>query len=134
MKKIVTISLGIFVLVLVVVFAMWFGSMQNKSGVNQNSVQNQEQVVEKPKLTLDMQEVARHNTSQDCWTVVREKVYNVTAFSSLHTGGADKIIYNCGKDGTVGFDTKGEKGSHKEGSIDVLNKYLLGDLVTYPGK
>ncbi len=134
MKKIVTISLGVFILVLVAIFAMWFGSMQNKNVTEQVPLQNQQQVVEEPKIILDMQEVARHSTPEDCWTVVREKVYNVTEFASLHTGGSDKIIYNCGKDGTVGFDTKGGKGSHKEGSIDVLGKYLVGDLVTYPGK
>lgn len=134
MKKIVAISLGIFVLVLVVIFLMWFGSTQNKNVAEQNLVQNQEQLVEEPKLTLDMQEVAKHNIPEDCWTIVREKVYNVTDFASKHPGGEGAILFNCGKDGTNGFSTRGGKGPHKEGTIDKLSKYLLGDLVTYQGK
>lgn len=118
MKKIITISLSFFVVFLIFVFAMWFGSMQN-----------QQKIKEQPEVVLNMQEVAKHNIASDCWVVVRGRVYNLTSFSSLHTGGSDKILYNCGKDGTNSFDTKGGKGSHKETSLDVLNNYLLGDLV-----
>jgi len=136
MKKIVTISLGVFVLVLVVIFAMWFGSMQNQNNTNSNINQNQKEIIQRNdnNLVLDMQEVARHNSASDCWTVVRGKVYDVTEFSALHPGGEGAIIYNCGKDGTVGFDTKGGKGSHKDSALDVLSKYLIGDLVVYQGK
>lgn len=135
MKKITTVSLIVFVIVLVAIFVMWFGNMQKNTVTNTtNNNQNpQLQTTAKPAL-LDMQEVAKHNLATNCWTVVEGKVYNVTSFASIHSGGDAAILYNCGKDGTVAFQTKGGKGQHKSGDLDILANYLVGDLVTDTGK
>jgi len=55
-----------------------------------------------PALTMD--EVAKHNTKEDCWVVLYGKAYDLGKFARVHPGGA-KLIYDCaGKDGTALFD------------------------------
>lgn len=48
-------------------------------------------------------QVALHNKSSDCWSVVSGGVYNLTSWISQHPGGASAIISLCGIDGTAGF-------------------------------
>lgn len=47
-----------------------------------------------------MQDVKKHNTSSDCWTVINGKIYNMSSFASQHSGGPSSIDSTCGKDGT----------------------------------
>ena len=53
-----------------------------------------------PRYTLE--EIAAHNTEQDCWTVVHGKVYNIAPFIAQHPGGK-KILRAAGIDGTEIF-------------------------------
>jgi hypothetical protein len=64
-------------------------------------------------LTLSMDEVRRHATPEDCWTVVDGTVYDMTTFIARHpAGGNDIIEYMCGKDATDDF--AGEHGGQGE--------------------
>lgn len=54
--------------------------------------------------TYSLASVARHSTPSDCWVIVRDKVYDVTAWVPQHPGGA--LIYvSAGKDCTQLFDS-----------------------------
>lgn len=48
-------------------------------------------------------QVAQHKTKDDCWTIVRGNVYNVTSWVSKHPGGAEAIISMCGIDASSAF-------------------------------
>ncbi|MGD9755171.1 MAG: cytochrome b5 domain-containing protein, partial [Acidimicrobiia bacterium] len=64
-------------------------------------------------LILSMDEVRRHATPEDCWTVVDGTVYDMTSFIERHPAGASDIVeYLCGKDGTADF--RGEHGGQGE--------------------
>lgn len=47
---------------------------------------------------ISMQEVERHNTSDDCWVVINGKVYDLSTFQATHPGGSEIITGNAGKD------------------------------------
>jgi cytochrome b involved in lipid metabolism len=55
-----------------------------------------------PAYTMD--EVARHNTKESCWVVIRDKVYDTTAYNNMHPGGAASILMCSGGDGTEDFE------------------------------
>jgi cytochrome b involved in lipid metabolism len=55
------------------------------------------------KSMLTVGEVAKHNTSANCYIVVRDSVYDVTKFIPNHPGGPERIIPLCGKDATSAF-------------------------------
>lgn len=65
--------------------------------------------------TFTREEVARHNTETDCWTIIDERVYDVTKFIRFHPGGKKVLIQEGGKDST-------EKFKLFHGS-DVMRKY-----------
>ncbi|KAL0490676.1 cytochrome b5 domain-containing protein RLF [Acrasis kona] len=54
--------------------------------------------------SIPFSEVMKHKTKEDCWTVLRGKVYDVTAYVRFHPGGADKLMMGAGKDSTSLFD------------------------------
>jgi cytochrome b involved in lipid metabolism len=50
-----------------------------------------------------MEEVKKHRTPEDGWTVISGTVYNLTPYLRFHPGGA-KILHSVlGKDGTKMF-------------------------------
>ena len=75
--------------------------------------------------TITMNEVATHNTPQDCWSVVDGKVYDLTQWIDKHPGGSVIIKSLCGKDGTSGFNS--EHGG-KEKPEEQLAQFQIGSL------
>lgn len=73
-------------------------------------------------------QVAQHNTTSDCWEVINGKVYNLTEFIPLHSGGQSIIVAQCGKDATAVFNS----GPHSASTLNALSGYLLGDLSVAP--
>lgn len=49
------------------------------------------------------EEVAKHNTKDDCWVIVEGKVLDVTSFLEDHPGGAKAILLYAGRDATEEF-------------------------------
>ena len=41
---------------------------------------------------FSLDEVHSHNTAQDCWIMMRERVYDVSAFVYKHPGGSGNIV------------------------------------------
>lgn len=46
-------------------------------------------------------DVAKHNSPDDAWTIFEGKVYDVTKYASYHPGGTDTIMMVAGKDSTA---------------------------------
>jgi cytochrome b involved in lipid metabolism len=82
--------------------------------------------IKKPAVTgkkYTRKEVAEHNSAEDCWLIIKNKVYDVTTYVSHHPGG-EKIFINAGNDNTDGF--YGEQ--HPTTVEDLVSQYYIGDL------
>ncbi len=134
---------GAVILLLVVVFAVASFSGDNSSdSANNTSTQTiikptpKEEA--KPEIVMNLEEVAKHDNKEDCWFVIRGKVYDVSVSKFQDHPGGDSIYKGCGIDATTLFETRttdsGEKvGSgtpHSSGAEEkLLPLFYIGDLV-----
>lgn len=76
--------------------------------------------------TYTISQVAEKNTRSSCWTIIEDKVYDITNYIPNHPGGEKEILQICGKDGSKLFAQPQE---HKEGEANKsLAKLYLGNL------
>jgi nitrate reductase (NAD(P)H) len=68
-------------------------------------------------------EVEKHNTQEDVWIIINNKVYDCTEYLDLHPGGVDSIMINGGADATEDFVA-----IHSTKATKMLEKYYIGDL------
>jgi len=55
-------------------------------------------------LRVNKELLKQHNNKDDCWTVLKGKVYNITPYVKFHPGGIDEIMKCAGRDGTALFN------------------------------
>lgn len=48
------------------------------------------------------EQVAKHNTSDNLWLIINDKVYDFTEYLPFHPGG-EAMLRNAGRDSTLGF-------------------------------
>jgi len=139
MKKITLISILLFALI---VGTLYIGSMfgtnnsqttSNKGvavsantifkGIDISNVKFKSQPTSPGTLTTD--EVSKHNTKNDCYLVVNNKVYDVSSYISYHPGGSRVIVSRCGREVT-GIFAK----IHSNRAWDLLKKYKIGTIGT----
>ncbi len=118
----------VIVMILTAAYAMQYDSNMNnlKAKTNSTVLSPANQAAGAPTLTVS--EAAKHNTAQDCWLIISNKVYDVTNFLSSHPGGAGTIIPFCGQEATMAFDTKDGRGVHSQTANALLASYYIGDI------
>ncbi|XP_044491909.1 cytochrome b5 [Mangifera indica] len=81
-----------------------------------------------PTLTklYTIQEASQHNTRDDCWIVVNNKVYDVTSYLEEHPGGDDVVLASTAKDATDDFEDAG----HSKSARELLETFCIGELDT----
>ncbi|MFA6515389.1 MAG: cytochrome b5 domain-containing protein [Candidatus Paceibacterota bacterium] len=143
MKKLSTISLFIFAVVVIAILVAGLVFYQDKknnqianygTGVMVQDTVNQLATSGKS-LVLDMTEIAKHNKQTDCWILINGKVYNITSYFGSHPGGNDTMTATCGKNATAAYATKNPSANRSSGSSahsssanSMLGNYYLGDL------
>jgi len=65
-----------------------------------------------------MENVAKHNTSEDCWLIIDNKVFDATPASKVHPA-----LFNCGTDASVNYHK-----NHGKGISDKMMVFYIGDL------
>lgn len=76
-------------------------------------------------IELTVAEVKKHDSATSCWSIVYDKVFDLTKWISKHPGGAEKIRAICGKDGTSSFE---KQHTGDAGATNQLANYFLGKL------
>lgn len=56
------------------------------------------------RTVLTREEVSKHNTPSDCWTIYKNAVYNLSPFLDYHPGGEEELMKGAGKDCTLLYD------------------------------
>ena len=69
-----------------------------------------------------LEEVKKHNTANDCRTVINGKIYNMSSFASRHSWGSQSILATCGKDGSAIYAK--QHGSN----TSLLQNFLIGKV------
>ena len=73
-------------------------------------------------VTLSMQEIAKHNSTSNCWLIINGNVYGITSYLNQHPGGISAIRPYCGKDGTAAFEGL----PHSTNAHQLLANFLIG--------
>jgi cytochrome b involved in lipid metabolism len=142
-KKLTTISLIIFCIIVTAILSAGLVFYQNKkdnqatnSGTNNLAQETLNQI--KPtggSLVLNMSEIAKHNKTSNCWMLISGKVYNITGYFGSHPGGNATMAATCGTDATAAYKTKdpyaatsGGGTTHSSSALSLLTNYYIGDL------
>ena len=94
----------------------------NKLGTNKINANKIGGVNKKKAFTLA--EIKKHNKKGDAWTLIENKVYNITSWIPKHPGG-EIIMQAVGKDATQLFNSRGHPSYVKK---TILPKYYIGTL------
>ena len=78
-------------------------------------------------LQLTMDEVARRNSPDECWTVVEGVVYDMTTFIARHPAGASDIKEMCGEDASEDFLGEHEGQGEPEKWLGTLRIGVVAD-------
>lgn len=76
-----------------------------------------------PKL-FTYKEVADHNTQNDIWMIINDKVYDCSKFVDEHPGGEEILFDLAGQDATGAFIDIG----HSDDATNMLESLYVGDL------
>ncbi|XP_010473247.1 PREDICTED: cytochrome B5-like protein [Camelina sativa] len=79
--------------------------------------------VVKPKRSYSKSEVSEHNKRNDCWIIIKDRVYDVTSYVEEHPGG-DAILVHAGDDSTDGFFGP----QHATRVFDMIEDFYIGEL------
>jgi len=101
--------------------------------IAEDSDQNNPSEGSTKKVTTD--EVAKHNSEDDCWTIVGTNVYDITSYIPRHPGG-EEILRACGTDGTSLFQQRttadgqqiGSGSGHSSSAASQLEQFIIGSL------
>ena len=73
-------------------------------------------------------DIAQHNTEDDCWMIYDGSVYDLTSYLDIHDRFLD-IRNWCGSDMTEAFETKdGLDRDHRSSSYALLENYKIGEI------
>jgi len=113
------LGLGLSVgLLLVVLYFVFF-----KESADEEATNEVDEIQHSNRSGITRKEVAEHNSMDDLWVIIDNKVYDLSKFAPSHPGG-DVIARNAGGDATGGFYGI----QHPERAFVEIEDYIVGTL------
>ena len=78
--------------------------------------------------TYTLQDIARHNSIDDCWMAIAGQVYDFSQFIPKHPAPVTTMAAWCGKEATQGMTTKGYGNDHSPAAWAMAEAYRIGTL------
>lgn len=104
------------------------------------SIDNQDSTAERTRQPsngrqISQDEVVKHKSAEDCWTIINGQVFNLTSYVANHPGGSE-ILRACGQDGSSLFNNRTTNGgqsvgsgrAHSSSAVNLLDDLYIGDL------
>ncbi|XP_012237468.1 cytochrome b5 isoform X3 [Bombus impatiens] len=102
----------------------WKKSKEDLSSCIETENQHPNQHPNQQLRMISLDEVAWHDTANNCWIVIHDFVYDCTELLKNHPGGSDVILEYAGRDATLPFIGTG----HSSMARQSLERYLIGEL------
>jgi cytochrome b involved in lipid metabolism len=77
---------------------------------------------------IDLAQLARHGTPNDCWMAIRGEVYDLSAYLPSHPSRPEVIEPWCGKEASEAYNTKSRGRRHSAAADQLLGDYRIGRL------
>jgi cytochrome-b5 reductase len=81
-------------------------------------------MAEKELKEISKAELAKHNTKEDLWFIIHNKVYDVTKYQTEHPGGIEVLMQLAADDASEMFEATG----HSDEARKKLDKLIVGQL------
>ena len=96
-----------------------------KLGPDQEEKEKDEEQQTGPKK-YSLEEVWKHDKTDDCWIIIDDKVYDVSSYMMNHPGGFYKLISNSGPGSDASFDFFNH--GHSKSAKNMVHKFYIGDI------
>ena len=122
-------KIGILIIIIVVLVFGISMIIKNTSQSDVSFSPDREQDVSERSVVNEftLEEVQMHNTSEDCYVAINNKVYDLGQWVDKHPGGERAIINICGTDGSAAFSAQHEG---NETVTETLSGFSIGNLKT----
>ncbi|GBG27609.1 Sterol 14-demethylase, partial [Hondaea fermentalgiana] len=95
-----------------------------KAAAADSKIDEPSNAAEESKAEFTLEEIAKHNTKEDLWIIVKDRVFDVTTYLDLHQGGDNAIINFGGRDATEAVAGP----QHPSTVPTLLERYHIGNV------
>jgi len=117
-KRSRTMLKGIFVVVFLLAFSIGVAYVANINFFNETSNKTEVPKPTKIEKNYTVENIATHNTSEDCWLIIDGLVFDATEAARLHPA-----LFNCGSDASVNYHK-----NHGKGISEKMMQFYIGEL------
>eukprot|EP00761_Pharyngomonas_kirbyi_P011953 gb/GECH01011979.1/.p1 GENE.gb/GECH01011979.1/~~gb/GECH01011979.1/.p1 ORF type:complete len:308 (+),score=102.60 gb/GECH01011979.1/:1-924(+) len=115
--------IGITIILMFFLNEMLNNKPKNSSKSKKNTKKSKKKTRQNTEKPVSFSEVKKHNSIDDLWVVIDNKVYDITEYVDVHPGG-EIIARNAGSDATKGFHGI----QHPSRVYEIIEEFYVGDL------
>lgn len=75
-----------------------------------------------------LHDLSKHSTQNDCWILIQDKIYDISAYISKHPAPKPILLKYCGKNADHGWLTKDIGKAHSPMALRILKTFEIGTI------